>query len=143
MALDDFIDLDFVHNALGLSDETKFDEIIANVLLPYTYMTFSQLGITETDLTNYTEQQIANIQMVVAVNLGCFLVKTDPEFGQKYNVWKVGNVSKGYLRRIKTDVDTWCDYYSELLIYVDNDLGITRSGTAKRPGLYDDYPIPY
>ena len=143
MALDDFVDLDFVHNAIGLGDETKFDEIIANVLLPYTYLTFSNLGITEANLASYTQQQIVNLQMLVAINIACFLVKVDPEFGQKYNVWKVGNVSKGFLRRSKADIPNWCDFYSELLMQIEDELGIAHGMTAKRPGLINDYPIPY
>jgi hypothetical protein len=143
MAPDDFIDLDYVRKALGLNNVIKFDEVIADVLLPYTYLTFSQLGITEDNLVQYTEQQISLIQQAISANIGCFLVKKDPEFGQKYNVWKVGNVSKGFLRRNKTDIPHWCDFYTELLLYVDDALGVSHAGTATRPGLSNEYSEPY
>ncbi|NMC34826.1 MAG: hypothetical protein GYA36_20590 [Veillonellaceae bacterium] len=143
MVPDDFVDLEYIHDGLGLGEETKFDEVITNIILPYTYVTFSQLGITEDNLTQFTEQQLSLIRTAIAVNIGCFLVKKDPEFGQKYNIWKVGNVSKGFLRRNKTDIPHWCDYYTELLLYVSAELGISHAETAIRPGLNDEYSRPY
>lgn len=143
MVPDDFVDLDYVRDILGLGNITKFDEVIANALLSYIYLTFSQLGITEADLAGYNEQQLSIIQTAVAANIGCFLVKKDPEFGQKYNIWKVGNVSKGFLRRVKADIPHWCDFYTELLLYVGDELGITHARTARRPGLQDEYSRPY
>lgn len=143
MSLDDFIDLEETHNLLGLGDDTSFDEVISYTLLPYTYLTFSMLSITEDNLTNYTDQQISNIKILIAANIGCMLIKKDPDFGQKHNVKKVGNVTESYLRRVGDDVQDWCVFADELIDEIEASLGISYGQTAERPGLSDEFSEPY
>jgi hypothetical protein len=151
MNVDGFIDLAYVHNALGLGSNTRYDENISLLLEPYTIVTFNLLGIDETILAQkfYSPQNpqveldiITQIKEVIAARIGCQLYLKDPAFGQKYNKWKVGNVEKGFQRPVKMNVLTWCDYYDEMIKEAEGILG-TPVFWKKRRGLINEYNRPY
>ena len=157
MNADGFIDLQYVHNSLGLGNVTKFDEAISLLLEPYTILTFNYLGIDETVFTDqkyikkykssvYPEIVLdfkTQVKEIIAARIACQLYRKDPSFGQKYNRWRVGNVDKGFQRNVEHDIQTWCDYYDQVLTDAENMMGTARIAYKKRRGLIDDYNRPY
>ena len=148
-----FIDLEYVHNALGLGDDTEFDNVISLLLEPHTILTFNILGIDETifSTVKFYSPQFPDIELdaktlvkqLIAAKIGCELIKKDPEYGQKLSRWKVGNTEEGYQRRVDTDVDDWCDEYWDLLLEAEAIFGTGHIQTTMRRGLRRDYYPPY
>jgi hypothetical protein len=78
---------------------------------------------------------------IIAVALGCHIMKTDPSFGLKYQNWAVGNAKKSYFRRYTSDFENWCDLYEDLLSNASNIFATSVTNFGARPGVSENYSI--
>jgi hypothetical protein len=146
MAFVDTIDLQYIKSFLGINeDDDSFDDEITTVIPFYVTRVSKLLQIDYTKLTAiFTVDDLTFIAQCISAMIGCHLLKSDEMFGSKYSGWKVGNVQKQFLRRVK-DYDNWCDMMDDLMaelgaLYSDQS-GNKQSG--KRRSITDDYTQPF
>lgn len=146
MAFVDLIDLQYIKSFLGINeDDDSFDEEISTVIPFYATKLGKLLEIDYTKLTaTFTQDDLDFLAQAIAVMIGCHLIKSDTMFGAKYSGWKVGNVQKSFLRRVK-DYDNWCDMMDDLMVELGT-LYSDQTGQKQivtRRSITDVYSQPY
>jgi hypothetical protein len=142
MSMDDFTTMEEVKEILTIKDSiTKYDEVISALIYPITNLTFVMLSLDESTLID--EKEIEFVKFIIGISIGCQIQIGDPTFGQKYKEYKVGNIEKQYLSRIKKDFDDWCTFKKEMLELAKSIYGEGFIGSVSRTGVSNDYPTPY
>lgn len=140
-SLVDLVKLSDLKSFLGIdANETKFDTQISLSIPFYASLLTRTLGI---DFSTLTDEDYKFLVNVVYVYVGCHLMKTDREFGMKHSGWKAGNSSKNFVRRYKTDYDSWCDFLEELMTDLPNYFTPSGESSGKRMAVSDSYDTPY
>lgn len=139
MAFADLIDIEFIDGFLGIDD--RYDDLI-EAAIPFYLIKLKKL-INISDYDTLTEEQQTYMLGLIAVAIGCHIMKTNPSFGLKYQNWTVGNTSKSYFRRYASDFENWCDLYEDLLNTAEDTISdISTAKFAQRPGIADMFTIP-
>lgn len=136
MAFADMVDIETINDILGITDG-KYDEIM-DAALPF--ILFKVKSNTGIDYDSLNEEEQIFMLGVIAVAIGCHIMKTDPAFGLKYQNWSVGKAKKSFFRRYASDFENWCDLYEDLMTDVYDFLG-TATISGQRPGVLDDYTL--
>jgi hypothetical protein len=137
----DSIDVDSVKSFLGInaSDET-FDDIIVSQI-PFYYVFVKKL--ISVDYSILTDDDVDFLSGVVAAGIGCHLIVTTRDFGMKTSGYKVGNTSRQFVRRYKTDYLSWCEFFEDLITDTMSMYGELADLSSERPGVNDGYGEPY
>lgn len=137
MVFADMVEAETINSFLGITDG-KYDEIIDAAIPTYLFLIKK---LTNIDYDELDEDSQNFMLGVIAVGLGCHIMKVDPSFGLKYQNWAVGNAKKSYFRRYASDFENWCDMYEDLINDATNFFSTSTAIYGERPGLSDTLTI--
>ena len=130
------VDEDYVKGFLNLTENDKYDSLIAFVIPIYTREIGNLL-----DVSKLSDDELEDIRATISIGIGCHIQMTDPTFGLQLKAFELGNVSKTF--DTSKTADTWCEVYEFAKEDILLQYGPARVASGKRPGVSSEYPKPY